>query len=340
MRPRNFVAAGAAFWTLLSGTAHAQTVEYYQLDALGNVRVITDANAAVLERHDYLPFGEECTTGACASNPGVGAGEAKKFTGKERDSETGLDYFGARYYGSKFGRFTTVDPTMNIKGSILNPQKWNRYAYVLNSPMRFVDPDGRQEGAALNQDRDIRALINGQISVAEYNARIEARAAGAVIGLAAAGGMIAPALATEASIAVGRCGVSAGCQNAIRGLAEGASAAPPGAMGTVPTLSATGNRAMFQEALGYLTGSKGSAAEKVQLFEGLAGQIAERSGGSWTATRGAATNAAGVWVGEGRPFGLAIDNAGKVWTTQNIHEGATFGASGSITIDFSKWTQR
>ena len=132
----------AAAW-LAGGPVSAQIVEYYHLDGLGNVRAITDAAGNVTERHDYLPFGEECTTGPCATNPGVGAGQPRKFTGKERDQETGLDYFGARYYGSKIGRFATVDPTMTIQENLLDPQRWNRYAYGRNNPLRFVDPDGR-----------------------------------------------------------------------------------------------------------------------------------------------------------------------------------------------------
>ena len=120
-------------------------VEVVIADALGNIRVITDDQGNVLERHDYLPFGEECTTGPCATNPGLEAGQARKFTGKERDTETGLDYFGARYYGSKIGRFITVDPVMSVKDALVNPQKWNRYAYSLNNPLRYVDPDGREE---------------------------------------------------------------------------------------------------------------------------------------------------------------------------------------------------
>jgi RHS repeat-associated protein len=98
----------------------------------------------VIERHDYLPFGEECTTGPCASNPGLNAGQPRKYTGKERDKETGLDYFGARYHGSKIGRFTTVDPVYNWQENLVDPQRWNRYAYARNNPLRYVDPDGRE----------------------------------------------------------------------------------------------------------------------------------------------------------------------------------------------------
>lgn len=66
---------------------------------------------------------------------------AYKFTGKERDSETGLDYFGARYYGSSLGRFTSPDPMLN-SAKPWDPQSWNRYAYALNNPLAIVDPTG------------------------------------------------------------------------------------------------------------------------------------------------------------------------------------------------------
>src|SRR5262245_45943272 len=81
--------------SLFPSLAQAKVVKYVGTDAVGNVRVIEDAQGNVIERHDYLPFGEECTAGPCAANPGVGAGQPRKFTGKERDAETGLDYFGA-----------------------------------------------------------------------------------------------------------------------------------------------------------------------------------------------------------------------------------------------------
>jgi RHS repeat-associated protein len=122
----------------------ADVVTYYHLDAIGNVREVTNQAGQAVERHDYLPFGEECTTGPCASNPGVGAGQPKKFTGKERDNETGLDYFGARYYGSKIARFTTTDPVYTWKENLVDPQRWNRYAYGRNNPLRYTDPDGKK----------------------------------------------------------------------------------------------------------------------------------------------------------------------------------------------------
>lgn len=63
------------------------------------------------------------------------------LTQKERDNETGLDYFVARYYASTQGRFTSVDPLI-ASARTTNPQTFNRYAYTLNNPLRYVDPTG------------------------------------------------------------------------------------------------------------------------------------------------------------------------------------------------------
>jgi RHS repeat-associated protein len=70
---------------------------------------------------------------------GSSDGVRQKFTGYERDSETGLDYAKARYYSSTQGRFTGVDP---ISGRPGDPQSWNRYTYVGNNPLVFTDPSG------------------------------------------------------------------------------------------------------------------------------------------------------------------------------------------------------
>jgi RHS repeat-associated protein len=52
-------------------------------------------------------------------------------------------YFGARYYRADVGRFTTVDPVQTISENLTDPQRWNRYSYVRNNPLRYTDPDGR-----------------------------------------------------------------------------------------------------------------------------------------------------------------------------------------------------
>jgi RHS repeat-associated protein len=65
-----------------------------------------------------------------------------RFTGKERDTESGLDYFGARYYGSSMGRFMSPDPSGLEYADPKNPQSLNLYSYVLNNPLHYVDPTG------------------------------------------------------------------------------------------------------------------------------------------------------------------------------------------------------
>jgi len=126
------VIAGCLWWTGAYAQAPDQ-VTYFHTDAFGSVRVVTDATGAVVQRHDYLPFGEEYPT----QPP-----DRRLFAGKERDQETGFDYFGARYYANGSGRFTTVDPAPDPL-RFADPQRWNRYTYVRNNPLRFTDPDGR-----------------------------------------------------------------------------------------------------------------------------------------------------------------------------------------------------
>jgi RHS repeat-associated protein len=63
------------------------------------------------------------------------------FISKERNGETGLDYFGARYFSGAQGRFTSPDPKM-FPHDITDPQSWNKYGYTRNNPLRYVDPDG------------------------------------------------------------------------------------------------------------------------------------------------------------------------------------------------------
>jgi RHS repeat-associated protein len=62
-----------------------------------------------------------------------------RITGKERDTESGNDYFNARYFGSSMGRFLSPDP---MGGHYENPQTLNKYAYVVNNPLRYTDPTG------------------------------------------------------------------------------------------------------------------------------------------------------------------------------------------------------
>ncbi len=110
------------------------TVFYYFSDHLGSASVVTNATGTIVEESDYYPFGGERVI--TNSDP-----NQYKFTGKERDTETGLDYFGARHYSSNLGRFATPDGFWKDSHPGA-PQSWNEYAYVRNNPLRYIDPTG------------------------------------------------------------------------------------------------------------------------------------------------------------------------------------------------------
>jgi RHS repeat-associated protein len=86
-------------------------------DSVGTPQMVVDKSGSLagVKRHDYLPFGEEIGAGVGGRTAGQGFSGSdnvrQKFTSKERDAETGPDYFGARYYASTQGRFTGVDPS-------------------------------------------------------------------------------------------------------------------------------------------------------------------------------------------------------------------------------------
>ena len=111
-----------------------EEIDYYATDALGSVRIVFTQTGQVIGRSDYLPFGETLNQS--------GALPLQRFTGQERDGEAGMDYFNARNLQARTGRMNAPDPLFG--DAVTNPQRWNRYAYVANSPLRFTDPSGMQ----------------------------------------------------------------------------------------------------------------------------------------------------------------------------------------------------
>ncbi len=137
---------------VMGSTVALANINWLVTDQLGTPRMIFDKTGALanVKRHDYLPFGEElmASQGLRTALPGntpfgYGAsdGVRQKFTQKERDNETGLDYFGARYFASTQGRFTSADPLLT-SATVESPQSWNRYDYALNKPLKYIDPTG------------------------------------------------------------------------------------------------------------------------------------------------------------------------------------------------------
>ncbi|MEM6484643.1 MAG: RHS repeat-associated core domain-containing protein [Pseudomonadota bacterium] len=129
--------------------AQDEEITYYHWDALGSPVLATNESGAPKWREEYAPYGgrlleqsrerEDCGSPPC--EPTNSPWENRNFfTGKYDEADTGLTYFGARWYDPSLGRFLSVDP---VEFSTDNVFSFNRYAYVNNNPYSYVDPDGR-----------------------------------------------------------------------------------------------------------------------------------------------------------------------------------------------------
>lgn len=138
------------------GGGGGQQVRWLVSDHLGSARMVLDKTGSLanVKRHDYLPFGEELFSGTAgrSASQGYAAGDnvRQQFTGQEKDTETGLNYFLTRYYSPTQGRFTSIDPN-NAGVALDDPQTWNAYTYTRNTPTIFVDPDGRSFQVCYNK---------------------------------------------------------------------------------------------------------------------------------------------------------------------------------------------
>ncbi len=111
------------------------SVSYYLSDTLGSSRAVTNSNGDILDDCDFLPYGEE----RCIAST---SGNNYKFTGLERDTESGLDHTLNRQYASNYGRWLSPDPAGKRAVKLDDPQTWNMYAYVRGNPTTNVDPLG------------------------------------------------------------------------------------------------------------------------------------------------------------------------------------------------------
>ncbi|HEY9133769.1 MAG TPA: RHS repeat-associated core domain-containing protein [Dyella sp.] len=159
MTSRKGGARGSLLWQLLAipllwltlqvglaSPAHAQEkITYYYTDFQGTVLAETDDQGNIAKEYDYRPYGEQ-VLGEPANGPG--------YTGHVNDADTDLLYMQARYYDPLVGRFLSVDPKAPEPGNLFG---FNRYAYANNSPLNFVDPDGREAGYTY--------LANGGMSI-------------------------------------------------------------------------------------------------------------------------------------------------------------------------------
>ena len=142
-----------------SDANNATGAHLYFDDPLGSRRVQTDADGVVEQSCNSLPFGDGET---CSPYP-----TENLFTGKERDTESGNDYFDARYYSSTLGRFMSPDWSAKEEpvpyANLGDPQSLNLYAYVYNNPLIRTDPNGHtcDGGGVCSQImQDAHAVIN------------------------------------------------------------------------------------------------------------------------------------------------------------------------------------
>ena len=142
----------------LAAVQPAGQINHLHPDHLGTPRLITRNDGGgpfQVAFHAYYPYGVEAT--AFAQDD-----ERMKFTGHERDLGVGwspaddVDYMHARYYNPQVGRFLSTDPAM---GTAQRPQSWNRYAYALNNPLKWVDPTGETVSLADLTDEERKQLL-------------------------------------------------------------------------------------------------------------------------------------------------------------------------------------
>ena len=149
-----------------------EQVFFYDTDPAGTPLVMTDAAGNVVWRADYQPFGEEEVTTSDVQNN-------RMFVGKEKDAESGLYYFGARYMDASSGRFVSPDVINAVDAAtgkinqkaLLNPQRLNRYAYAGNNPYKFVDPDGLDWILSQKSGR-VKHIDNKTFATTDYGKKV------------------------------------------------------------------------------------------------------------------------------------------------------------------------
>ena len=151
-------------------------VQFLTVDHLGSTRVAMRPDGSVVSRMDYEPFGVEAATTSRVADGYTGDPTLRqRFTGKERDAESGLDYFGARFLSAAMGRFTGADPSSSGI-TVGDPQSWNLYSYTRNRPLSNVDVNGnwsqpvhhdmvRYALSGLLSAGDVEFLVQRQVSM-------------------------------------------------------------------------------------------------------------------------------------------------------------------------------
>jgi RHS repeat-associated protein len=183
-------------------------VRYQHDNHLGSSVFELDGNGQPISREEYHPFG----TTSYYVKPGTLRDidiKRYRYTGKERDDETGLYYHGARYYAPWLGRWCSTDPAGLVDGASL-------YSYVRNNPVRFVDPDGRAETDTFNFNPNKHTPINEKFNDLVNQRIAQARdSAGIKPGVAPTGEQLATFVNAVSQLGYPRGGISLGAVKAV-----------------------------------------------------------------------------------------------------------------------------
>jgi RHS repeat-associated protein len=169
-------AAGLHLGTYILNTTHTDTIFFYDhADWLGTERARTNLSGSACEKISSLAFGDnQSIVNTCGTNPAQSDISPMHFTGKMRDPESNLDYFGARYYSSTQGRFMSPDwaarPIAVPYAVFGDPQSLNLYGYVRNDPVTRADADGHVAGADDLVEAAVVGLTIGIVATQVYYA--------------------------------------------------------------------------------------------------------------------------------------------------------------------------
>lgn len=199
--------------------ATAETSEqliFHHPDHLSGASVDTDISGNVIESVDYYPYGEIRIDAKTTTYE-----NKHKFTGKELDESDNLYYYGARYYDPSIGRFISADP---VDGDLWNPQSQNKYSYVLNNPLKYVDPTGQSAESILQWSWTAGGFASQFDGPAPGPADLIGLGIGIIGTIAAGGAVIYELLTNDHEI---KKDVQVGVNNAAKSIAGGSSTVDP-----------------------------------------------------------------------------------------------------------------
>lgn len=185
---------------------------YYHNDHLGGVHVITDSGGNRCQLNEYDPWGAVSKSEGPTPGSQPTCEPTHRFNGKELDPESGLYYYGGRYYDQELGRFIGPDPFVQEDDE---PQNLNRYSYTLNNPQKYMDPSGYFWINAVASNFVRNLIRNPGQAIGQFFGSIAAGWATAGIGTYA--GLSTWAIGTTAGAAAGATSAAIGGGNPLYG---------------------------------------------------------------------------------------------------------------------------